>query len=246
MIKTSIPTRLLISFKNLNEISTKTLDLIDIIDLKNPEKGSIGSWKIGDISKVVKIYKGKKKISATLGDIYNTGSVLKRLRKFDELNLDFIKFGFFLNDRNELENFIEKIGKDFFTTDLVGVVFVENKILLDYVFNNLEKLKNSGINYLLLDTFSKISGDLLTFCSIDFLKNFIKKASFYKITIGLAGKLKESQIPKLMDLNPSIIGFRSAVCDESDRNSHICVEKVKNISAYFESANNIAIERAGA
>lgn len=246
MSNSSISPRLLISFKNLNEISTKTLDFIDIIDLKNPKKGSIGSWNINDISKVVKIYKGKKKISATLGDIYNSGSVLKKLKKFDELNLDFIKFGFFLNERNELENFIEKIGSDFFTTDLVGVVFVENKPLMDFAFNNLKKIKNSGVNYLLLDTYSKSSGDLLTFCSIDFLKDFIKKASYYKLTIGLAGRLKESQIPQLIDLNPSIIGFRSAVCKESNRNANICFEKVKNISAYFEPANNIAIERAGA
>ena len=99
---------------------------------------------------------------------------------------------------------------------------------------------------MLLDTYSKSSGDLLTFCSIDFLKDFIKKASYYKLTIGLAGRLKESQIPQLIDLNPSIIGFRSAVCKESNRNANICFEKVKNIFAYFEPANNIAIERAGA
>ena len=51
---------MLVSFKTQSEISEKILKLVDIIDLKNPEKGSLGAWSIADIKNIVKILEQKK------------------------------------------------------------------------------------------------------------------------------------------------------------------------------------------
>ena len=59
---------MLVSFKSQGEISEKNVELTDILDLKNPEKGSLGEWEISDIKNVVKIFGNKKIISATIGD----------------------------------------------------------------------------------------------------------------------------------------------------------------------------------
>ena len=40
-----INSNMLVSFKSQSEISEKNLKLVDILDLKNPEKGSLGDWK---------------------------------------------------------------------------------------------------------------------------------------------------------------------------------------------------------
>jgi len=50
-----INSNMLVSFKSQSEISEKNLKLVDILDLKNPEKGSLGDWKISEIKNVVKI-----------------------------------------------------------------------------------------------------------------------------------------------------------------------------------------------
>ncbi len=97
-------TSLLVSFKNLEEID-RVLKYVDIVDLKNPENGSIGSWKIEDIIKAVKAFKKKTIISATLGDIFIDDEIFDRLSKFDKLGLDFVKIGIFKKKYLKFENF---------------------------------------------------------------------------------------------------------------------------------------------
>ena len=60
-------TSLLVSVKSLEEFE-KMKDLVDIIDLKNPNDGALGAWNKNDIIKVVNKY--NLIISATLGNIY--------------------------------------------------------------------------------------------------------------------------------------------------------------------------------
>ena len=60
---------MLVSFKSHSEISDKNAEFVDILDLKNPDRGSLGEWKISDIKNVVKIFGNEKIISATIGDI---------------------------------------------------------------------------------------------------------------------------------------------------------------------------------
>ena len=60
---------ILVSFMSLQEISANILDFVDIIDLKDPKKGSLGAWNIRQINKAVKTFGKQKFLSATIGDI---------------------------------------------------------------------------------------------------------------------------------------------------------------------------------
>ena len=224
-------TKLLVSFKEFDEIKNSK-EYVDILDLKNPLLGSIGPWCKQEIIRVVKEFR-KRKISATLGDIDDPDETFFQLNKFDKFGLDFIKFGFLFNKSSEVDYLLNKIKKRKFKSKIVGVFFAEKKIIGQHIFNNLNKLGSSGVNYLLIDTYLKGSGDLLDNLSLDFLSNIINKSLSSNVTIGLAGKLKENQIPALLKLNPGIIGIRSAVCKQNDRNGSISIEKLKKISSYF-------------
>ena len=97
-------------------------------------------------------------------------------------------------------------------------IFADKKIILETVFKNLENFKTFNFNFLLLDTFSKKSGDLFKSCSLNYLSNVLIRTKKLGLSLGLAGKLKKNQIPKLLKLQPKIIGFRSAVCKKNNRN----------------------------
>ena len=98
----------------------------------------------------------------------------------------------------------------------------------------------------MLDTYYKNNGDLLNFCNISNLNRFISKCKTFDIKIGLAGSLKENQIPVLIKLKPNILGFRSAICKFNERMSEVDLIKIKKISRHFNLCNNNAIETAGA
>ena len=155
-----INSNMLVSFKSQSEISEKNLKLVDILDLKNPEKGSLGDWKISEIKNVVKIFGKEKMISATIGDTSDLKEVIQKIKIFDELELDFIKFGVFKKNTKQMLKFLSDIKSYNFKTELVPVIFVDNSITLDTAFKNLESFKTFKFNFLLLDTFSKKSGDL--------------------------------------------------------------------------------------
>ena len=90
--KLNTNSNILVSFKSQSEISKKNIRLVDILDLKNPDNGSLGEWELSDIKKVVKAFGNEKFISATIGDILDFEKIIKKIKVFDELKLDFIKF----------------------------------------------------------------------------------------------------------------------------------------------------------
>ena len=126
---------------------------------------------------------------------------------------------------------------------MVCVVFVDHKETFERVNRSIKIFLDAGIEFILLDTFRKDEGNLLDFCNMEDLRNLYRNASIS--IVGLAGGLKESQVPPLLCLKPNIIGFRSAVCELNKRESLIKLKKVKRISFHFNSFRSNATERAG-
>ena len=244
--KKILKTKFLISVKNSQEITDEIVQDVDIIDLKDPSKGSIGAWQISEIKKARLFLKSRIKISATLGDIFDNCEFKSKLKKFDFLNLNFLKFGLLSNSKNKLFEKLEIVWSIKPKTNCVCVVFADQFLSLDTVIHELELFKYYGVNTILIDTFKKNQGDLLEICEITFLKKFIIKCKKIGLDVGLAGGIKESQIPKLIRLQPSILGFRSAVCKENARYYELDSSKIKRLSVYFKSPINSASAVAGA
>ena len=237
--------QLLISFRDIKEISDKNFKYFDICDLKDPEKGSIGAWEEKNILEVIKRSKQRVKVSATIGDIFSVEGIIKKLKQFDYLGLDYIKFG--INTKNvlELKDLINRIGKLTFRTNLVLVVFVDKKSTFKIVEENLEIFYQNNIRFLILDTYKKNNQNLISFYNTFKIKDFMNKCSIKKINVGLAGRLQPNHITKLKLLNPYVIGFRSAICSDQNR-KFLSEKKLIFLSNQFFSNKSNAIESAGA
>lgn len=237
--------QLLISFRDIKEISDKNFKYFDICDLKDPERGSIGAWEEKNILEVIKRSKQRVKVSATIGDIFSVEGIIKKLKQFDYLGLDYIKFG--INTKNvlELKDLINRIGKLTFRTNLVLVVFVDKKSTFKIVEENLEIFYQNNIRFLILDTYKKNNQNLTSIYNLFKIKDFMNKCSVKKINVGLAGRLQPNHITKLKLLNPYVIGFRSAICSDQNR-KFLSEKKLIFLSNQFFSNKSNAIESAGA
>lgn len=237
--------QLLISFRDIKEISDKNFKYFDICDLKDPEKGSIGAWEEKNILEVIKRSQQRVKVSATIGDIFSVEGIIKKLKQFDYLGLDYIKFG--INTKNvlELKDLINRIGKLTFRTNLVLVVFVDKKSTFKIVEENLEIFYQNNIRFLILDTYKKNNQNLTSIYNLFKIKDFMNKCSVKKINVGLAGRLQPNHITKLKLLNPYVIGFRSAICSDQNR-KFLSEKKLIFLSNQFFSNKSNAIESAGA
>ena len=237
--------QLLISFRDIKEISDKNFKYFDICDLKDPEKGSIGAWEEKNILEVIKRSKQRVKVSATIGDIFSVEGIIKKLEQFDNFGLNYIKFGINTENVSELKDLIYRIGKFTLKTKLVLVVFVDKKSTLKIVEENLEIFYKNNIRFLILDTYKKNNQNLTSFYNPSKIKDLINKCSVKKINVGLAGRLQPNHITKLKLLNPYVIGFRSAICSDQNR-KFLSEKKLIFLSNQFFSNKSNAIESAGA
>ena len=84
------------------------------------------------------IFKNQIQISATLGDIFINDKFLIKLKQFDKLNLDYIKFGLLSMNIKNLFDKIKFLGERKFKTKLVCVVFVDICDHLNLVYKKLD------------------------------------------------------------------------------------------------------------
>ena len=236
-------TSLLVSVKSPEEFE-KMKDLVDIIDLKNPNEGALGAWNKKDIIKVVN--KHNLIISATLGNIHEVKDIREKLNYFDDIGLNYIKVGLFDDSIDKAIEILNLFKEKPFKTKLVPVLFAENRKIIDFTFDNLNKFIESKIEILLLDTLNKKSLNILNLLSYSFIRNIIYKCDQINLKVGLAGKININDLNNLLLLRPYLIGLRSAVCKSFKRESSVSIKLAKEIKSHFIYDNKNAHDAAGA
>ncbi len=190
----------------------------DIIDLKEPESGALGAVSYDVAKTVVKDFKNKILISATIGDLPIDADIIdKAIRKMAVTNVDIIKVGIFSNSlTTEFLNCFQKHTKK--GVKIVLVFFADQAIDIGPVFKSID----SNIIYgVMLDTADKHSGPLLKHRTLKQLSSFINLAKGKNLISGLAGSLRSQDISIILPLQADYLGFRGALCDQSQRTSFL-------------------------
>lgn len=217
-------TLLLVSSRDIEEALAAVKGGADILDIKNPEEGSLGAnfpWVITQVRQSVPV---NTPISAAIGDFPNLpGSAA--LAAFGALcaGADIIKVG--LKGPKDLKSAI------YFVTQVVRAVKgasssakvvvcaygdFERSGTIDPLFIP-EIASKSGADVAMMDTAIKDGRPLTEFLLGEDLKNFVNRAHLYGLWASLAGSLRLEDVHTLKLLNPDVIGVRGAVCEGGDR-----------------------------
>lgn len=237
--------KLLLSVMNEQEVAS-VKDFADIIDLKNPNDGPLGSLDISEIKKIINKFGDQYIFSATLGNKMGMCEMVKKIRSYENLGLNYIKVGYFSNSKPRLYKFLDLLNKNRIKTKLVLVLFAENKGILQEVKENMNVLVKYGIQNFLVDTNNKFSLSLTEIHTYEFLRCLVQKAQANDMKIGLAGKIKFNQLNNLLNLSPHIIGMRGAICKNNSRNNFVQKKKVMTVYQLFNSYKSNAQAVAGA
>lgn len=198
---------------------------VDIIDIKNPHEGALGALDTEEIRNIVGLVKSDVLTSATIGDITSDDpELLNYIINMAETGVDYVKVGMF--DKKLSAHFIRAIISAINKgIKIVVVLFAENYQGLDSV----RPIMQSGITGIMLDTKDKQSQNLCSVLNNVELIEFIDLARKNNLLTGLAGSLRYQDIKPLLQLNPDYLGFRGALCKESDRVKSINSKKVNKI-----------------
>ena len=84
-----------------------------------------------------------------------------------------------------------------------------------------------GLSGWLIDTADKASGRLCELLSRDELQAILSAVRENDLTIGLAGRIQQEDLPAILPLSADVIGIRSAACRDGLRQSEIDPERVR-------------------
>ncbi len=228
--------KLLVSPRSFEEARAAILGNADIIDVKNPAEGSLGAnfpWVIRDVVKLVKQYPNIES-SAAIGDVPNLpGTVSLAALGLASLGIDYLKIGLFGPNSVEkvaflLKNTVKAIH-DFHSNIKIVAVGYADYYRLGTSINPLELPKiaaETGCDVVMVDTGIKDGSSLLTHMDWPVIERFIDAGRSAGLQTALAGSLKIEDCLALKKLAPDIIGVRSAVCENFDRNVGSIQEKL--------------------
>lgn len=205
---------------------------VDIVDLKNPAAGALGALPADRVEIIVTDLAGAVPISATVGDLpMDPELVGPAVAAMAATGVDYVKIGFFPGgDWMGVMNHLT--GLTAAGTRLVAVLFADQRPDLAAVAS----LARAGFAGVMLDTREKSRGSLATICPTSFLGAFVGTARTHGLLCGLAGSLREEDIPELLTLNPDYLGFRGALCHRHSRTAGLDANRARTIRSRIASA----------
>lgn len=235
-------TKLLVSPRSVEEARTAAGENVDIIDVKNPDEGSLGAnfpWIISQIREEVP---DEIPVSAAIGDFPDLpGSASLAAFGALEAGADIIKVGLKGSKTpgaaTSLMSKVSKSAKG--NSDAVEVVAcaygdyeragtLDPKALPDVG-------DEADVDYVMVDTAVKDGKPVTDFLTLKDLRNFTENAHSLNLKVALAGSLGPEEVEDLLHLEPDVIGVRGAVCEKGDRDEgKITKERIRKMREVLE------------
>jgi dihydroneopterin aldolase len=217
-------TKMLASVTGPDEAQLALAGGVDIIDLKDPKAGALGSATIQAIAGTVAMVAGRRPLSAVCGDLpMDPQTIRAKVEEIAGTGVDYVKIGFFPSEAAAAcaRALASLAGR----AKLVAVLFAD----LDPDFGLLPVLAESGFHGAMLDTARKGQGRLLDHMPLVRIDAFTRQAREHGLEVGLAGSLEAPDVPRLLPFGPDFLGFRGALCDASVRTDAISAEAIAQI-----------------
>ena len=214
----------LVSVKDTNEAKL-CLNIVDVLDVKNPAEGSLGASYIWTIKEIAEMAKGKTLVSATIGDLDKSG--IASLAGYAIAGVvDFVKVGVLANGQKaeEIVKAVVKAVNGRSKVIAVGYADYEevNAISPFELVDIGVRCKADGV---MVDTAlkKKSSFEIL---SLEELREFVENARSKGLMTALAGGLKWEHLKAVKEIKPDVVGVRGLVCN-GGRDSSLDIDLVK-------------------
>jgi uncharacterized protein (UPF0264 family) len=205
------------------------------LDLKEPSAGSLGRPSIETIEDFLSLtHSNPAPSSIAAGELFQWTDDLSATLAAKLPPHCFIKFGL-SNAKPGWANTLAQIGKTLQRRQqmiLVHYADWQAAQCPDWI-QTLRTAEMLDCRYVLVDTYDKSNGGLLDHLSIERLESMIQIANAKNLAVALAGSLQANQLASLMNVGAAWLGFRGAVCENQERTSTLCKNKLQSLCSEF-------------
>lgn len=227
---------LLISVRSLTEVESAIIGGADILDIKEPHRGSLGAANQIVIAEIVAQVAGRLPVSAALGELreVSLSSVGEQLRQFAGM-LRYVKIGL-AGERNrdwqtELLAIRAMCRQG---TELVPTAYADHETMsAPSIVEVATFAMKTEFSRVLIDTGKKDGRSLL---HTDFRTelDFFHRHVVGKLPWVAAGSLQERDLPEIQRYSPWCIAIRGAACIGNVRESTIDAERVRQLATALQ------------
>lgn len=207
-------TRLLVSVRSAAEAEMALAAGVDLIDVKEPSRGSLGAADQATLQAVANTIGGRAPLSAALGELLDEPLLAPRRLN----NVQYAKCG--LAGCRNLADWPIRLQHLF--DELPSGVTPVAVAYADWAAADappparvLEEAPRLGCGAVLVDTYVKGQGGLTDFVPLPELRRFVTAARRAGLMIVLAGSLRATDFDRLLPLEPHYLAVRQAVCSGS-------------------------------
>ena len=223
-------TKWLASVQSVDEAKMLSSILPSILDMKNPSEGALGAMVDEEIQQIVDMVGDKCLTSATIGDLpMHDELIAERMLRVANTGVDYVKIGIFPDEN--LGACIEKLALTIKENSLsvIAVMFADNMPKQNFI----SQLHQAGFKGVMIDTAFKNGKTLRDHWSEQQIEFFVNEVKQHNLLCGLAGSLRKADVVDLKKFGAHYLGFRSALCERSQRENIISCDLSLKIKELF-------------
>lgn len=222
-------TRLLISVRSVDEAQLALGAGVDLIDIKEPNHGSLGAAPAETIQRIAQLVAGRVPVSAALGELVDYRPILQR----ELTGIAYVKLGLagcenrldwrerWKSATSAMPEWLTHVAVSY--ADYQSSRSPEPESVIDVA-------ATLGCGAVLVDTFEKSAGDLFEHLGpkqVAILADRVRAAGMFFV---LAGGLQGSNLVRAIDLHPDFVALRGAVC-RGGRDGLLDAERLQSVVA---------------
>jgi len=237
-------TKLLVSVRDASEAQIAFRGGADLIDIKEPTRGSLGSADTQVIEEIVARLKGQVPLSVALGELLSASSLPNSLGG----QIQYAKFGLAgcahePNWRSKWQLAIDRLPRGVTPVAVAYADFQQADAPAPWQI--LAEGKARGCGAFLIDTYLKAAGSLLDHVTVSDLQELIRSAQGQGMLCVLAGSLGFEQIARVLPVAPDIVAVRGAAC-AGRRTGRLDAARVAELAQLVHSGPSDVVAHADA
>ena len=203
--------RLLVSVRDVDEAQVALRAGAHLIDVKEPSRGSLGRADRSIVEEIVAAVGKAAPMSMALGELANDGGEAGGAMV---AGVSYVKLGLAgMADEPGWPERWRRAVEPMEGVDVVAVVYADwTKARAPRPDRVLEEACRLGCRAVLIDTFEKSAGNLLSHWPIGELSLFVAEVGRRAMLAVLAGSLDRDAIGRVLPLAPDYIAVRGAAC----------------------------------